>query len=273
MSDPEPTICVNVDPCNPGQFFACCGLLELADRLWQGAEGWFDGDSFHVASGGCLDKLLAILVMDPPEQLVRLPSGLDVKALLAPLRFSFDGGATAGLILDAWMTVKTEKGKVIAVANPPWNFWSGQQTPLRIWVALRLAAAEQLTTFEAHPPETLFAQRQLLSGRFGFDPGPAWTALDVGFSPNEQKMEVASSPVVELLAAVGLQRFRPQLSQDRASFTYATWGQPLAPPVAAVAATGVWLAHPARRFRGFVVSRGSYAALGYSTHLRGASDE
>ena len=27
---------VNVDPTNPGQFFACCGLLELADRLWQG---------------------------------------------------------------------------------------------------------------------------------------------------------------------------------------------------------------------------------------------
>ncbi|TWW08183.1 hypothetical protein E3A20_26890, partial [Planctomyces bekefii] len=24
---------VNVDPTNPGQFFACCGLLELADRL------------------------------------------------------------------------------------------------------------------------------------------------------------------------------------------------------------------------------------------------
>ncbi len=25
-------------PTNPGQFFACCGLLELADRLWPGAE-------------------------------------------------------------------------------------------------------------------------------------------------------------------------------------------------------------------------------------------
>ena len=34
---------VNVDPTNPGQFFACCGLLELADRLWPGAEGWFAG--------------------------------------------------------------------------------------------------------------------------------------------------------------------------------------------------------------------------------------
>jgi len=33
---------VQVDAMNPGQFFACCGLLELAHRLWPGAEGWFD---------------------------------------------------------------------------------------------------------------------------------------------------------------------------------------------------------------------------------------
>ena len=37
---------VTVDPTNPGQFFACCGLLELADRLWKGAEGWFANQQF-----------------------------------------------------------------------------------------------------------------------------------------------------------------------------------------------------------------------------------
>jgi hypothetical protein len=37
---------VRVDPANPGQFFACCGVLELADRLWGGAVGWFEDDSF-----------------------------------------------------------------------------------------------------------------------------------------------------------------------------------------------------------------------------------
>ena len=51
MSDPSPSITVTVDPTNPGQFFACCGLLELADRLWPGAEGWFaeDGREFKIA--------------------------------------------------------------------------------------------------------------------------------------------------------------------------------------------------------------------------------
>lgn len=36
------TVRVPVDPLNPGQFFACCGLQELADRLWKGAEAWFE---------------------------------------------------------------------------------------------------------------------------------------------------------------------------------------------------------------------------------------
>jgi hypothetical protein len=52
MSIPEPSIRINVDVTNPGQFFACCGLLELADRLWPGAEGWFTekNTSFAVSS-------------------------------------------------------------------------------------------------------------------------------------------------------------------------------------------------------------------------------
>ena len=49
MTKPDP-IKINVDPTNPGQFFACCGLLELADRLWDGAEGAFSasGAEFSV---------------------------------------------------------------------------------------------------------------------------------------------------------------------------------------------------------------------------------
>jgi CRISPR-associated protein Csb3 len=42
---------VAVDPTNPGQFFACCGLLELADRLWPDAEGWFADGWFSIQSG------------------------------------------------------------------------------------------------------------------------------------------------------------------------------------------------------------------------------
>lgn len=263
------SIRIKVDPTNPGQFFACCGLLELADRLWPGAEGCFDESSFQIECSGTLGTLLAILIKDPPEEITELENGLDVKPLIAPLRFSFDGGATHALTLDAWMTIKVNRGQTVAVANRPWNFWSGQQTSLSIWRDLRSALTEQLKSLDSSQFEELFTHRLLLSGRFGFDPGAAWNALDVGFSPNEQKIQVQSSAALELLAAVGIQRFRPNMAEDRQSFVYATWGQPLAPAIAAAAAAGAITMPPMNSFRSQVVDRGSYGALGFSTTNRG----
>ncbi|MBX9582152.1 MAG: hypothetical protein K2X87_17750 [Gemmataceae bacterium] len=191
---------VNVDPSNPGQFFACCGLLELADRLWPGgAEGWFAPGEFHIACGGTLAELLNALVSCRVEEVLRLENGIEVKRLLAPLRLTFPDPRPFVLTLDAWVTIRPEKGVVQAVANPPWNFWSGHRTPMRIWPALRGALAGQLGALYPADLADLFHHRVLLSGRFGFDPGAAWTALDVGFSPNEQGVDVASSAAVELL--------------------------------------------------------------------------
>ncbi len=272
MTEP---IRVTVDPTNPGQFFACCGLLELAHRLWPGAEGWFEKGNFCIACKGDLPTLLSILVMDPPTEVLRLESnGLEVQPIIAPLAFTFDGGSTTGLVLDAWTRIAVLKGVPQVISNPPWNFWSGQQTSLRIWSGLRAEFASQLARFTATEYDALFSQRLLQKGRFGFDPGPAWNKLDVGFSPNEQGIEVESSPAVELLAAVGLQRFRPVMNDGRETFDYTTWHGPLSPLVAAAAMAGA-VPHPRSvRYRGCVVSRGQYAALGSSYPLRrGTSDE
>ena len=67
MSYPEATIRVTVDPANPGQFFACCGLLELADRLWPDAEGWFADAQFCIACSGILTELIGKLRSAPLE--------------------------------------------------------------------------------------------------------------------------------------------------------------------------------------------------------------
>src|SRR5258708_1253015 len=48
MSLHEAIVRVNVVATNPGQFLACCGLLEVADRIWGGAEGYFDHNVFVV---------------------------------------------------------------------------------------------------------------------------------------------------------------------------------------------------------------------------------
>ncbi|MGO9083690.1 MAG: hypothetical protein ACLQBK_00550 [Candidatus Sulfotelmatobacter sp.] len=263
------SICIHVDPTNPGQFFACCGLLELADRLWGFAEGWFDRRVFSITCEGSLEELLGLLVMDSPERLIQLDNGLPVKPIIAPLRFTFDGGASYALTIDAWTQLRIEKRKPVVVSNPPWNFWSGNQTSFGIWSDLRLALAKQLPLLKGDATKDILSRRLPLTGRFGFDPGAAWNALDVGFSPNSQQLPVASSPATELLAAIGIQRFRPLLSDDRKSFLYSTWGQPLLPAVAAAAASSLVVVAPATRFCGHLVDRGQYAALGYSTQLNG----
>lgn len=272
MSEP---IRINVDPTNSGQFFACCGLLELADRLWPGAEGWFAKGEFCVSCEGDLPTLLSILVMDPPTAIERLEcNGLEVQPIIAPLAFTFDGGSTTAITLDAWTRIAVLKGVPQVISNSPWNFWSGQQTSLRIWSGLRSELAAQLRRLTPDDFESLFTKRLFQKGRFGFDPGPAWNTLDVGFSPNEQGMEVESSPAVEMLAAVGLQRFRPVMSDSRESFDYFTWHSPYSPSVAAAAMAGAMREACDVRYRGSIVSRGQYAALGFSYPIRqGDSDE
>ena len=49
MNSAEP-IRISVDLSNPGQFFACCGLFELANRMWPKAEvvGVFYSTHFEI---------------------------------------------------------------------------------------------------------------------------------------------------------------------------------------------------------------------------------
>lgn len=76
-----------------------------------------------------------------------------------------------------------------------------------------------------------------MGGSFNFDPRGAWTAIDAGYSPNDQKHQVAASPVVEFLAAWGLEHARPYEFETR-RVRYSAWGLPLSPMLARAALTG-----------------------------------
>ena len=86
-----------------------------------------------------------------------------------------------------------------------------------------------------------------MGGSFNFDPRGAWTTIDAGYSPNEQKHQVAASPVVEFLAAWGLENARPDEFETR-MVRYAAWGIPLPPVLARAALCGVISALPLRCF-------------------------
>jgi CRISPR-associated protein Csx14 len=87
-----------------------------------------------------------------------------------------------------------------------------------------------------------------MGGSFNFDPRGAWTAIDAGYSPNEHKHAIEASPVVEFLAAWGLEHARP-VELDVRQVQYAVWGAILPPILARAALAGGVTAIPSRRFR------------------------
>lgn len=276
MSRPEANIKISVDLTNPGQFFACCGLLELADRLWPGAEGWFDGSVFCLHTGNNLRSMLTLLILDPPEQPLFFCGTLPVKPIVAPLALAFAGDATPRFVLDFWLKTIIKLGTVQAVAAPPWNMWSGNQKSLPIWLQLRdelraLIVGDDATKTPACTDAQLldlFHQTRPLTGRFGFDSTAAWSALDVGFSPNDQGMAVESSPATELLAAVGLQRFCPVINDGM--IRYHVWNTAAAPPVAAALACG-GITSACTHYQFEIIDRGQYSAFGKAKPTKGDS--
>jgi CRISPR-associated protein Csx14 len=75
-----------------------------------------------------------------------------------------------------------------------------------------------------------------MGGSFNFDPRGAWTAIGAGYSPDDQQ-HLIDAPVVEFLAAWGLEHGRPDEFEMREK-RYAAWGICLAPMLAPVALLG-----------------------------------
>ena len=86
-----------------------------------------------------------------------------------------------------------------------------------------------------------------MGGSFNFDPRGAWTAIDAGYSPNEHKHAIEASPIVEFLAAWGLENARP-VEFGLRRVRYAAWGVNLPPMLARAALAGVLPAIPLRQF-------------------------
>lgn len=256
MSSPKATIRVNLR--NPGEFLACCGLLEIAHRTYTSDEppvGYFTEDQFNLCgSQNSITDLVSRLVKENP--IVTEPdSSSDA---IAPLALP-----TLGLRLDWWRQPGDSKS--------PWRktafkLWAGQQTSMTVWTSLR-DATHKLLASDSITADRPLGGRAMLTGRFGFDPGAAWNALDAGFSPNEQGYDVASAPIAELLAAVGIQRVRP-MSTDGHEFEYITWRVPLAAPLLPAGATGCIPDPQARLFRFRITSRGSYGCFTTATEVR-----
>jgi CRISPR-associated protein Csb3 len=246
------TITIPVDLTNPGQFFACCGLLELADRLWPGAEGWFEGDAFFAStSTGSLCAITEALrncSVDntmTPEQVARLQAlsamsksdrtaeaGLeDEKKDLESLRRELPIVLKGSLhFLVDWFNDDLAGGK-------RFKTWAGQQSVLDIARAMHDGCGKTQGIWDD-------VRRTGLPFNFDSDLGAQGSALDIGFSfdplagSDATRIEGTCKPALELLAFIGLQRFRPCELPRQGRFVFTAWRPPLPPSAASTVASG-----------------------------------
>jgi len=267
MTRPTPSFSVNVDMTNPGQFFACCGLLELAHRLWPGVEGWFDVSK----------SVFAISSKDVPATLEHLKDELskcDISGLSEEERQERETLEAERRELKRQNQKlhddKEERRKALGVLAREGVIWLGKPfdvalnwwqtddndtTVPKTWAGRqelhKIVRAAQDVLSRLDDPSNMFDygcvmrmpseyRKKDSDGEkpvepFYFDARRFAHALDAGFSLDVQEAETNAHPAVELLSLIGLQRFRPA-APDKWVFEYSAWLAPLSAPVAAAVA-------------------------------------
>lgn len=253
MSEYNNAIRIRVDVTNPGQFFACCGLLELADRLYPQTKGWFCRSAsetyFHLsladelAASKVLNQIAACEVSSTlsTQEIARLKALLNLKKTLLTSQVERE---------KAWLSEKWGRERITLKAfglEVDWWLDEHSGSTLKTWAGkqfvtdiiegnLKIFRAE---SFKALPlVDILNYESDDGNLPFYFDAtiGGHSSSIDVGFSLDALKMRGRIKPAVEFLAFVGLQRFRPSRSGN--TFRYRTWDRELTPILAAAVSSG-----------------------------------
>lgn len=270
MTAPSPTLSIQVDVTNPGQFFACCGLLELAHRLWPGAEGWYERGYFHCAPMGSGNGFLAAVLDALAKCDVHIETtrnqGSTAEENAKPKIDPIVVGPPVNMILDWW---RRKDG-----TSNLFKTWAANATSQQMFTKWQ-KPLEEIINEVTKQPERVFSAVALVQGSYGFDSTVGWDSLSIGFSLNEhaEYKRLPTHPAVELLGCIGLQRFFPQLDAKRQIVRYATWDTPLSPVVARLASIGQLPAVAARRLETRFVYRGSFKGLDTAAAIGGESYE
>jgi CRISPR-associated protein Csx14 len=205
-----------VDLTNPGQFFGCCGVFELAQRLWPTATAHFEGVHF-VVSDGDLRELVAKAAQAPLE--VIEPANKTSSALR--LSTPFD------LRIDWW---KAERGL---------KTWAGRMSVDRIATSLQRDLLNTLSNGFFDDGHVIVGADGKKVEPYYFDGRRGATALplDVGFSSDALSLETVAFSATEFFTLLGLQRFRPaDVKLKPRVYRYRAWRASLPVTLAALAA-------------------------------------
>lgn len=240
---------IPVDLANPGQVFACLGLMEAAEILIGGAMATFVWDNaatsarFRIEAAGDEPPVPHVLRFLAEAEVVSLaPAGSGLSTAAWSIRTETIG-ANAPPALPGWDTqtyasgepdspatlvavLRDGKGREIVIDH--WadgtsrdnvKFWAGSggypgAGLLRDAIALFSDGVGQAA---AEPFAVMAPQKS----SFRFDWRRDYIPLDAGFSPNAQAAVVMGGfPIVEVLAAIGLANARPSRPERRDKLRY-----------------------------------------------------
>jgi CRISPR-associated protein Csx14 len=261
---------IPVDLLNPGQVFACLGVMEAAERLLGDAAGGFDWGNpadvrFHLRAAGEENPVAAVLAFLAAAEVRSLaPAGSDLSTAkwgvptdclrpdqpfpcplpsspaTLPARLVAPGRPM--LAFDHWGDAMSATGRDNV------KFWAGSggyPGAALLRDALDLVR-QRLTTPEALAAP--FALSAPQSSSFRFDWRRDYIPMDVGFSPNAHAaMVMLGYPLVEILAALGLSHARPERA-NKLQYRYAVPGGRALPPALLRTALGTTVPPFPQRF-------------------------
>jgi CRISPR-associated protein Csx14 len=252
---------------NPGQVFACLGFLEAAEILCGPATGGFDwneNERFVLEAEGAENPVEAVLQflanvtiyqlaphgwVDPPKQKLKKTkieeAETEENANAFKIADSFPAREGARMALPIhlgggnWPIVQLGHWADGSSRNS-FKLYAGNRSAAKIAAdmlgLIREIWKSQRDSLLHKPLDTLCP----MGGSFNFDPRGAWTAIDTGYSPDIHKVKggnVLASPVVELMAAWGMEHARPN-EYDVRQVRYAVWRSSLPPMLARAAVSG-----------------------------------
>ncbi len=224
-----------VDVTNPGQYFSCCGLLELAVRLMPEVLGHFEQDAdtgqwrfvlsqCEAKQSGIFPSLKAILNQITNAEISAIePDDKPKTALMI--------GPPFNVLIDWWRYEGGTTGKL--------KTWAGQMSVCAIAKDMQQAMRKAIKQQNGTLDNLLFLSSVANKGQpYYFDANYAVNAQaqDVGFSIDKLgkggvKIKTVTMPVVEFFCLFGLQRARPVLAvyekgRERL-YDYRLWNVPL----------------------------------------------
>jgi CRISPR-associated protein Csb3 len=238
---------IPVDLRNPGQVFACLGLMEAAEILFAGAEVT-GGYCWEAGATQAQFRLDVTGVADPVLEILRFLQGAEAVALApegSELRAAEEGVATApygeaGVYpcpppkTPAALPAQLRCG---GVALPLGHWADGRhigRDNVKFWAGAGGYSGAALARDGLEPINGLgdnasavaatnpFAFTAPQTSSFRFDWRRDYVPRDLGFSPNDHKsaMTMQGYPLVELLAAAGLEHARPRRLENKLHYRY-----------------------------------------------------